>query len=111
MSDIFREHLDEFSLVFFDDILVYTKDAQQHKQHVRRVLDLLCQHKLFAKKSTCTFLIEKVKYLGFVISNNGVATDPNKVEAMKNWPSPKNVREVWGFLGFKGWYHVFIISK
>ena len=108
MSDIFREHLDEFVLVFFDDILVYSKDPEQHEQHVRRVLELLRQHQLYAKKSKCTFCTEKVEYLGFIISKDGVTTDPAKVEAVKNWPSPKSVTEVRGFLGLTGWYRIFI---
>ena len=108
MSDIFREHLDEFVLVFFDDILVYSRNPEEHEQHVRRVLELLRQHQLYAKKSKCTFSSEKVEYLGFIISKDGVSTDPAKVEAVKNWPTPKNIREVRGFLGLTGWYRVFI---
>ena len=108
MSDIFREHLDQFVLVFFDDILVYSNDPKEHEQHVRKVLEFLRQHKLFAKKSKCTFCSEKVEYLGFIISKDGVSTDPAKIEAVKNWPLPKNVREVWGFLGLIGWYRIFI---
>ena len=110
MSDIFREHLDEYVLVFFDDILVYSKNPEEHEQHVRRVLELLRQHQLFAKKSKCTFCTDKVEYLGFVISKDGVSTDPAKIEAVKNWPTPKNIREARGFLGLAGWYRVFIQS-
>ena len=91
MSDIFREHLDQIVLVFFDDILVYSKDLVEHKQHVCKVLELLCQHKLFAKKSKCTFCSKKVEYLGFIISKAGISTDPAKIEAVENWPLPKNV--------------------
>ena len=110
MSDIFREHLDEYVLVFFDDILVYSKNPEEHEQHVRRVLELLRQHQLFAKKSKCTFCTDKVEYLGFVISKDGVSTDPAKIEAVKNWPTPKNIREARGFLGLAGWYRVFVKS-
>ena len=108
MSDIFREHLDQFVLVFFDDILVYSKDPAEHEQHVRCVLELLRQHQLYAKRSKCTFCAEKVEYLGFIISKHGVSTDPAKIEAVRNWPSPKSIREVRGFLGLTGWYRVFI---
>ena len=110
MSNIFREHLDEYVLVFFDDILVYSKNPEEHEQHVRRVLELLCQHQLFAKKSKCTFCTDKVEYLGFVISKDGDSTDPAKIEAVKNWPTPKNIREARGFLGLAGWYRVFVKS-
>ena len=110
MSDIFQEHLDEFVLVFFDDIFVYCKNPKEHEQHVKRVLELLRQHQLFPKKSKCTFCIAKVEYLGFIISKDGVANNPAKVETIKNWPSPKNVCKVRGFLGLTRWYHVFIQS-
>ena len=106
----FKEHLDQFVLVFFDDILVYSKDPEEHEQHVHKVLELLRQHKIFAKKNKCTFCSKKVEYLGFIISKDGVSTDPAKIEAVKNWPSPKNVREVRGFLGFTGWYRIFILG-
>ena len=110
MTDIFHKHLDDFVLVFFDDILIYSKDPAEHENHVRQVLQLLREHKLYAKKSKCTFFSEKVEYLGFVVSKDGVSTDPSKVEAVVNWPQPKSVREVRGFLGLTGWYRVFIMS-
>ena len=110
MTDIFRKQLDDFVLVFFDDILVYSKDPAEHENHVRQVLQLLREHKLYAKKSKCTFFTEKVEYLGFIVSKDGVSTDPSKVEAVVNWPQPNSVREVRGFLGLTGWYRVFIMS-
>ena len=110
MSDIFREHLDEYVLVFFNDILVYSKNLEDHEQHVRRVLELLRQRQLFAKKSKCTFCRDKVEYLGFIIFKDGVSSDPAKIEAIKNWPTPKNIREARGFLGLTGWYRVFVKS-
>ena len=110
MSDIFIKQLDEYVLVFFDDILVYSKNAEEHKLHVQNVLDLLQQHQLYAKKSKCTFFTHKVEYLGFIIFQEGVSTNPAKVEAVKNWPSPRNVRKVRGFLGLIGWYRIFIQS-
>ena len=110
MFDIFIKQLDEYVLVFFDDILVYSKNVKEHTRHVKNVLELLRQHKLYAKKSKCTFFTQKVEYLGFILSQEGVSTDPTKIEAVKNWPSPKNVREVRGFLGLTGWYRIFIQS-
>jgi len=83
MQEIFREHLDEFVLVFFDDILVYSKNAADHEMHVRKVLEILRTHKLFAKKSKCTFSVDKVEYLGFVVSKEGIFADPAKVQAVR----------------------------
>ena len=68
MQDIFKEHLDDFVLVFFDDILVFCKSEEDHEVHVRKVLEILCQHKLYAKKSKCTFSSPKIEYLGFIVS-------------------------------------------
>ena len=109
MTDIFRNQLDDYVLVFFDDILIYSKDPNEHEAHVRQVLELLRQHQLYAKRSKCCFFVEKVEYLGFIVSKDGVATDPKKIEAVVTWPQPKSVREVRGFLGLTGWYRVFIM--
>ena len=79
MQEIFREYLDYFVLVFFDDILVYSKNAADHEMHVKKVLEILRAHKLFAKKSKCTFSIDRVEYLGFVVSKDGISADPTKV--------------------------------
>ena len=84
MSEIFREHLDDFVLVFFDAILVYSKNEEEHEQHVRRVFQILRQNQLYAKRSKCTFFTEKVEYLGFIVSKDGVSTDPTKIEAVLN---------------------------
>ena len=110
MTDIFCKHLDDFVLVFFDDILVYSKNEQEHEEHVRRVLELLRENNLYAKKSKCTFFTDRVDYLGFIISKDGVSTNPSKVEAVINWPTPKSVKEVHGFLGLTEWYRVFIVG-
>ena len=68
MQDIFKEHLDDFVLVFFDDIVVYSKSEEDHEAHVRKVLEILRQHKLYAKKSKCIFSSPKIEYLGFIVS-------------------------------------------
>lgn len=73
IQDIFREQLDEFILVLFDDILVYSKNTGDYKMHVRKVLEILRKHKLFAnKKSKCTFFIDRSDYLGFIVSKDGI---------------------------------------
>jgi len=83
MQEIFREYLvDDFVLVFFDDILVYSKNAVDHEMHVRKVLEILRAHNLFAKKSKCTFSVDRIEYLGFVVSKDGISADPTKVQAV-----------------------------
>ena len=82
MTDLFRKELDDFVLVFFDDILVYSKTKEDHEQHLRHVLEILRKAKLYAKRSKCSFFVEKVIYLGFIVSKYGLSPDPAKVEAI-----------------------------
>ncbi|KAJ4815745.1 polyprotein [Rhynchospora pubera] len=108
MNQIFKPFLRNFILVFFDDILVYSPDANSHKQHLATTLHLLRQHKLFAKKEKCQFGMTELEYLGHIISHKGVATDPSKITAMLNWPIPTSLKELRGFLGLTGYYRRFI---
>ena len=108
MTDLFRKELDDFVLVFFDDILIYSENEEEHKQHLHHVLEILRKAKLYAKRSKCTFFVDKVAYLGFIVSKDGISPDPAKVEAIVSWPIPRNVSEVRGFLGLAGWCRVFV---
>lgn len=108
MNKVFAQYLRKFILVFFDDILIYSKNYKEHMQHVQIVLELLRQHQLFAKKSKCVFAVPQVEHLGHIISGSGVATDPQKVEAVKSWPQPKNITQLRSFLGLTGYYRRFV---
>lgn len=108
MNHVFKDYLRKFILVFFYDILVYSRSLEEHLQHLRITFNLLVQHKLFVKKAKCSFGATRVEYLGHFISAEGVATDPKKIEAVKNWPMPKTLRELRGFLGLTGYYRRFI---
>lgn len=109
MNQVFRDYfLRKFVLVFFDNILVYSESLEQHLRHLQIVLQLLRTNKLFAKRSKCQFGQAKVEYLGHIISDRGVATDPEKVECMQNWPKPQNVKQLRGFLGLIGYYRKFV---
>lgn len=104
MNYVFRDYLRHFVLVFFDDILVYNNTIQDHKDHLRKVLQLLRKEQLYAKKSKCAFDQDKVEYLGHIITGEGVKTDPAKIETMLSWPVPKTLKALRGFLGLTGHY-------
>ncbi|XP_021769525.1 uncharacterized protein LOC110733773 [Chenopodium quinoa] len=108
MHRIFRSYLDKFLVVFIDDILIYSKDKEEHKKHLRKVLSYLREHQLYAKLSKCEFWLEKVAFLGDVISKEGVSVDPSKIRAVNDWSTPKNVSDVRSFLGLAGYYRRFV---
>ena len=85
MNKVFMDELDKFVVVFIDDILIYSKSVQEHEQHLRVVLEKLRANKLYAKFSKCEFWLEKVDFLGHILTAEGVAVDPEKVEAVSNW--------------------------
>jgi hypothetical protein len=102
MNDVLRPFLCHFVLVFFDDILIYSKTWADHLHHLRTVLDELRRHQLFVKRNKCSFGASSVAYLGHVISTAGVAMDPAKVQAIHDWLAPRSAWAVWGFLGLTG---------
>nr|CAE04051.2 OSJNBb0062B06.9 [Oryza sativa Japonica Group] len=108
MNKIFMEYLDQFVVVFIDDILIYSKNEEEHAEHLRLIMEKLRDHQLFAKFSKCEFWLDRVAFLGHVISSNGVEVDPSKVEAVLAWNPPKNVSEIRSFLGLAGYYRRFI---
>lgn len=110
MNKIFGPYLRIFILVFFDDILVFSKDLKEHLEHLEIVLALLREHTLFAKLSKCAFAVPQVEYLGHVISASGVSTDPAKIQAIAEWQTPKSVTQLRSFLGLAGYYRRFIQS-
>ncbi|KAL5546822.1 hypothetical protein UlMin_006509 [Ulmus minor] len=108
MNRVFKEFLDRFVIVFIDDILVYSKSTEEHEEHLRLILQTLRDHQLFAKFKKCEFWLNQVAFLGHVISKDGVAVDPSKVEAVENWKPPSNASEVRSFLGLAGYYRRFV---
>jgi hypothetical protein len=96
------------ALVFFDDILMFSKTLPDHKVHLQQVLQLLEQEQWQVKLSECSFAQREVDYLGHVISEQGLSTDPRKIAAIENWPSPTNVKQLRSFLGLAGYYKKFV---
>ncbi|XP_052111589.1 uncharacterized protein LOC127742948 [Arachis duranensis] len=108
MNRIFRPYLDKFVIVFIDDILVYSKIEEEHADHLQTVIQILRDRKLFAKLSKCEFWKSELKFLGHVVSKQGIAVDPVKVKAVMNWERPTSVTEIRSFLGLAGYYQRFI---
>ena len=108
MNSIFQRFLRKFLLVFFDDILVYSKNITEHIQHLKEVLQTLRIHSLFAKRSKRYFVVSEVEYLGHIINAQGVSTDSNKVATMVSWPLPRTLKQLRGFLGLVGYYRRFV---
>jgi len=109
MNDVFRTVIAEgIVVVYLDDILIFTKTEEEHEQAVRRVLEILAEHKLFLCPEKCEFHRKQIEYLGLVISENKVVMDPVKVAGVREWPVPENRTDVQAFVGFVNFYHRFI---
>jgi hypothetical protein len=108
MNKVFMEYLDKFVLVFIDDILVYSKNNDDHEEHLRLVLQKSRDNQLYAKYSKCEFWLDEVPFLGHIISNGGISVDPTKVREIVGWKILSSVTEIRSFLGLAGYYRRFI---
>nr|GEW25746.1 putative reverse transcriptase domain-containing protein [Tanacetum cinerariifolium] len=108
MNRLCKPYLDKFIIIFIDDILIYSKNEKEHENHLKAILELLKEEKLYAKFSKCEFWIPNVQLLGDVIDSIGIHVDPAKIESIKDWASPKTPTEICQFLGLAGYYRRFI---
>ena len=108
MNEVFRSLLDKSVVIYLDDILIYSRSWEDHKRHIAEVLDRLRAHQLYAKVSKCEFGKSKVEFLGHVVSNDGVAVDQKKIEAIQSWPPPQNIHDLRAFLGLANYYRRFV---
>lgn len=100
INEVLREYLDVIVIVYLDDILVFSKDRDQHVRDVKAMLQRLRENRLWAKSGKCEFFRHTVEFLGYVVSPTGTAMDPRKVEAVPDWPTPRTVRDIRAFPGF-----------
>ena len=100
--------LDKFVIVFIDDILIYSKNEEDHAKHLRVVLQRLWDHHLYAKFSKCEFWLDSVKFLGHTISSEGISIDPSKVQEVMDWKPPTSVHQIRSLLGLVRYYRRFI---
>ncbi|GJP70686.1 hypothetical protein CLOP_g1598 [Closterium sp. NIES-67] len=108
MNHILRPLLDECIVVYLDDFLVYSRDMQQYVEHLRRVFEILRRERFYVKLSKSDFALEKVQFLGLIVSAQGVHVDPKKIEAVHTWKTPENVKELQLFFGFANYYNRFV---
>ena len=108
MNDIFSDLLDVSVTIYLDDILIYSDNPADHKQHVREVLRRLRKHGLYARPDKCHFSTDTVEYLGFILSKEGLKMDQSKVQTIQDWPEPRKVKDIQSFLGFANFYRRFI---
>ena len=108
MNHIFQKQLRKFLLIFFDDLLIYSKSWEENLQHIEEVLNILESESLFAKASKCEFRLEEILYLGHKISAKGVSVDEEKVKAIREWQKPKTLTQLRGFLGLCSYYRQFV---
>jgi hypothetical protein len=94
MNKVFMEYLDKFAVIFIDDILLYSKNEEEHGEHLRLVLQKLQDHRLYAKLSKCEFWLKQVAFLGHVISKGGIYVDPSKIQDVLSWNTPTNVSDI-----------------
>jgi hypothetical protein len=104
MNLVFMPELDKFVVVFIDDILVYSRNEQEHTMHLHTVLQRLRDHHLYAKLSKCDFWLREIKFLGHTISQDGISVDLEKVQEVMDWKPPTTVRQIRSFLGLAGYY-------
>ena len=110
MNNVMHKYLDKFVVVFIDDILIYWKSEEEHKEHLKSVLKKLWEHQLYAKFTKCDFFKDKIQYLGHVVTKEGIFVNPEKIKAIEEWPVPKDITDVQSFMGITRYYRRFASS-
>lgn len=108
MNDVMRPYLDKSVIVFIDDVLVFSRSKAEHLQHLREVLKKLREHKLYAKRSKCSFFQTQVDFLGHTLTPDGILPDYKKIKAVREWPKPSSISNLRGFLGLANFYRKYV---
>ena len=108
MNEVLRAFIGRFVVVYFDDILIYSKSLEEHLSHLRAVFDALRAACLYGNLEKCTFCTDRVAFLGYVVTAQGIEVEPAKIDAISSWPRPQTVTQVRSFLGLAGFYRRFV---
>jgi hypothetical protein len=109
MDDILRPSRNTFIVVYLDDILIYNNTWAEHLQHIQQVLHTLRQHKLYANLEKCSFDMDRVHYLGYIVDQHGLHVDLAKIQVIRDWPAPTTLTELQSFLGLANFYRRFML--
>ena len=109
MNDLFSDMIEEgWLVIYMDDMLLFSKDLETHRERTRRVLQCLRENDLYLKPEKCLFDVDEVEFLGLIIKPDTLAMDPVKLQGIRDWPTPTSVKGVRSFLGFANFYQHFI---
>jgi hypothetical protein len=110
MDDVLRPFTNSFVVVYLDDILIFNRTWEEHMRHIQQVLSTLQQHKLYANLEKCSFGMNMVQYLGYIVDEHGVHVDPAKIQVIRDWPAPTTLTELQSFLGLANFYQRFMLG-
>ena len=108
MNHILKPCIGNFMVVYFDDILIYNKNSMEHLEHIRQLFSILKEQRLFANLKKCDFYADKIIFLGYLVTKDGIEIDRSKIEAITNWPIPSSIHDVRSFHGLVYFYRRFI---